>query len=252
MDRWIVALLVGLLGGVGGALAVNLLLPPKAAAPEGGSEAGSALATQLARLEPALRALESSGPTLEGAPLRAGAAGVPLDAAQMADLRKAVREELATVIDQRIDKLKPAGGEAAAPAARRESEKKRVSLADASRALDLSASEEDALRRIYAESQEKMMRLVAGDGGDVEAVRREVDEARRDPKKRQGLVFKYMPKMLPKLGEFIQVGMEQEAAIAEAVGPDKAERLQREFDVEEANPLGVGGEMRVNARADGR
>jgi hypothetical protein len=251
MERWFPALLVGLLGGAGGALAVHLLLPGRGGS-ESAAETDGTLATQLARVESAVQALAARGPTLEAAAAKASAADAASQAEHVATLRKAVREELATVLDQRLDKLKEAGGEGAARAGRGGPERKRATLAEAAPDLGLTRAEEDELRRIYGESQEKMMRLAAGEGGDVEAVRRDVEDAKRDPKKRQPLLFKYMPKMLPNLGEFMQVTMEQEAAVVAAVGQERAERIQREFDLVEANPIGVGGEMRVNARAEGR
>ena len=50
MDRWFFALLVGLLGGAGGALAVRYLLPAQASGGESAPTDGS-LGTTLARIE---------------------------------------------------------------------------------------------------------------------------------------------------------------------------------------------------------
>jgi hypothetical protein len=258
MDRWIIALVVGLLGGVGGAIAVRLLF---AEAPSHAVETpAGGVDERLERIEASLASLAARGPLLEAAPAapRSGAGGadgaglgLAFTGPQGEAFKQALREELGAALDQHAAKVRAAGDEAARAAKAKDPEKKRVSLADAARELALTAQQEDELRRIYADSQEKMMRLVAGENGDVEAVRRDLDEAKRDPKKRSGMMMKYMPRVLPKMGEFLQITFDQQAAVDAAVGPDKAARLQDEFDVIEANPLG-GGEMRVESRVGDR
>jgi|GEM_PF-5014317 len=256
MDRWIAALLAGLVGGVGGTLAVRQLCPPPAAC-ELEAQASGGVDARLERIEGSLAALAARGPMLEGSAEPAGGradAGGPggmgsalLTGPAGEAFKKALREELGLVLDQRLEKLRASGEESAKSARQKQSEKKRVHLADAARDLELTAQQEDELRRAYAGSQDKMLRLVAGENGDVEALRREVDEAARDPKKRPLIMAKYMPRMLPKIGEFIQIQMEQQVAVEAAVGPDKAARIESEFDLIEANPLGAGGSMQVDA-----
>ena len=241
-------LVAGLLGGIGGALVVHYLVPPRepsapAAVPEvltrpaegapdparGPVLAGRGDEALAARLERIERLLAQ----------RAEAPGAATDPASVAVLRKALAEEL----DQRLGALesRAAGKDAKPP----EPKKKRVTLGEAARALELTSAEEAELRRIYAESQEKFLKIVAGPDGDVEAVRRDVEDAKTDPKKRNLVMAKYMPKVLPRIGEFLQVGMEQDAAVQAALGPDKAARLDSGFDVIEANPLGGDAEMRI-------
>jgi hypothetical protein len=256
MDRWIVALVVGLLGGAGGALATRALFPEAPTAQE--SLAGPGHDARLDRIEKALLDLGARGPILEAAPGGRGAEarapgglGLALTGPEGEAFKKALRDELGAALDQHAGKVRAAGEEAARAGKAKEPSKKRVSLADASREIGMTAAEEEALRRIYSESQEKMMRLAAGENGDVEAVRRDVEEAKRDPKRRNGVMMKYMPRMLPKIGEFMQIQVDQQTAVQEALGPDKAERLDREYDLIEANPLG-GGEMRVESRLGDR
>jgi hypothetical protein len=252
MDRWLLGLLAGLVGGAGGALATHLLLPPRDAPPE-------APAAQVSRPQPeSQRAGGAGGPVLEARPedtlstrlerierlLEAAArsrAEAAADPAALALVRKAIGEEL----EARMGALKPAEGEGKGKAAG----KKRVTLSEAARELDLTSGEEAELRRIYADSQEKILKIVAGPDGDVDAVRREMDEAKKDPKRGAQMMAKYLPKVLPRLGEFMQVGLEREAAVQAAVGPDKAARLDNRFDVIEANPLGGMNEMRIEASA---
>lgn len=260
MDRWLVALVVGVLGGAGGALAVRMLF---ADAPTSGAEALTADGSdaRLARMEKTLADLAARGPLLEAAAARPGAAGSPgtlgaalglaLTGPEGEAFKKALREELGAALDQHAGKVRAAGEEASRAAKAKEPAKKRVNLTDASREIGLTAQQEDELRRIYTESQDKMMRLAAGENGDVEAVRRDVEDAKRDPKKRNSVMMKYMPRMLPKMGEFIQIQFDQQTAVQAALGPDKAELLERDFDIIEANPLG-GGEMRVESRLGDR
>ena len=251
MDRWLLGLVAGLVGGAGGALAVHLLLPPKeapSAAPEParaarpeprepreGGSGGPALEARPedtigARLDRIERLLEAAAKT------RTEAAADP---ATLALVRKAIGEEM----EARMGGTKPIDLDPKFKVPG----KKRATLSEAARELDLSSSEEAELRRIYADTQEKYLKLIAGPDGDVDAVRRELDEAKKDPKKAPLMMAKYLPKMLPKIGELMTIRFDQDAAVQAAVGPDKAARLDSRFDVVEANPLGAMNEMRIEA-----
>jgi hypothetical protein len=61
------------------------------------------------------------------------------------------------------------------------------------------------------------------------------------------MMAKYLPKMLPRIGELMTIRFDQDAAVQAAVGADKAARLDSRFDVVEANPLGAMNEMRIEA-----
>lgn len=257
MDRWLLGLLAGLVGGAGGALAVHFLVqaPERVEAP-GAAPVRAAYAEE--------RAGTTDRPTLEGRPedtlaarldrierlLEAGrGAGGPArtdtaDPAALALVRQAVKAELdAHALEAKAAEAKDAKAADAG--------KKRVALSDAARELDLSAGEESELRRIYSDSQEKVLKILAGPDGDVEAVRRDVEDAKKDPKKAPLMMAKYIPKAMPRIGEFIQVSLEQNAAVQAAVGPDKAARLESDFDVIEANPIGGGSGMTVGTTIRG-
>jgi len=62
------------------------------------------------------------------------------------------------------------------------------------------------------------------------------------------ILGKYMGRFMGKLPEFIALGGERDARIQQALGPEKAARLEGDFDVEEGNPLGLGN-VSVGARA---
>lgn len=269
MERFLFGLVAGLLGGAGGSLAVHLLLP-RGDAPVA-LEADAGLAQRLDRIERALAPERGAGPTLSARPedtltarleriegllasARAPVAG-PSTAASLADpsladpatvaaLRRAVGEEL----EARLGALK----EAATKEKPAEPKKKRTTLAEAAKEVDLSTAEEAELRKIYADHQEKTLKLVAGPDGDVEGVRRDLEEAKRDPKKRSTVMMKYMPRLMPKLGEFMTLEIEKQTAIQTAVGPDKAGRLESGFNLVEDNPLGGDEDFQIEARASSR
>lgn len=253
----VVALLLGLVGGAGGALAVRLLAPGEAGAPPAAGPGGEG---RLAGIEAALRrleersALEARGPGLAGRPeapatgSEAAALAGPGGEALRTALRASVREELTAVLDARAAAERGAG---AAPPAR-PAPRKRVPLRDAARELGLTADEEAALTRIYAESTEKMIRLVAKDDAEAETIRAEVRAAAGDAPRGRALMLRYMPRALGRLGELAAIDMEEQEAVVATVGPERAQRLASEFDVVEANPLGVSGEVRIDARGGDR
>jgi hypothetical protein len=260
MDRWLLGLLAGLVGGAGGALAVHHLLPRGGAAESSGGApvraerreepAGTPDRPTLeARSEDTLAArLERIERLLEGGQGRADTASgaTVADPAALAVVRQAVKAELdAHALAEAAKSAEAKDAKAAEPG------KKRLALSDAARELDISAAEEADLRRIYGDAQEKYFKILAGPDGDVEAVRRDVEDARKDPKKAPLLMAKYMPKALPRIGEIIQVSMEQNAAVQAAVGTDKAARLESDFDVIEANPIGGGGGLTVGTTIRG-
>lgn len=124
--------------------------------------------------------------------------------------------------------------------------RKRLSLEDAARELELSAAEEDELRRIYDESMNRFMKLAAGPEGNVEDVKRDLETMRKNPAAGRGLMMKYVPNMMKNLPEVLAISTEREAAVAKAIGEDKARRLTSEFDVIEANPIGGGFRMNMS------
>ena len=63
------------------------------------------------------------------------------------------------------------------------------------------------------------------------------------------LMQKYLPKVMPKLADFMNIELEKNARIVEAVGVDKAQQID-DYDIIEARPFGFGGSMRMEARAD--
>ena len=60
-------------------------------------------------------------------------------------------------------------------------------------------------------------------------------------------IYTAMPRVLPKLGEFMQIESDRRTRVDETLGKDRARDLQSKYDIEEANPIGMGGRMRFEA-----
>lgn len=262
MDRWFLPLVVGVLAGATTALVTHLVAPP---APAHDPAATTEVEARLARIEAALAALAPRGPALDGrgaSPAGEGLAAAGLPAAPAAaapasgvlseEFRSALRAELGKALESHASALREAGEEQARAGQPREPAKRRADLAEAAREMQLSRAEEEALRGIYADTQDKMMRLLAKDDAEVETMRREMDEASRDPKRRPLVMAKYMPRLLPKLGEVISLQMGQQAAIESTLGAERAAQLESRYDLVEANPLGGGMETRTDVRVERR
>lgn len=259
MERWFLLFVVGVVAGASTAVVTRLVAPPPAA-PE--AAAASDVEARLARIEASLATLAARAPLLEargGAPggeapaaAAAPAPAAPAGGALSEEFRTALRAELGKALETHASALREAGEEQARAGQPREPAKRRADLAEAAREMQLSADEEASLRRIYAETQDKMMRLLAKDDAELDTMRREMDEATRDPKRRPAVMAKYMPRLLPKLGEVIGVQMEQQAAVEATLGAERAAQLESRYDLVEANPLGGGMETRTDVRVDRR
>ena len=204
-----------------------------------GTESTELLAEQIAELQRKLRKLENPPATLS-----ADASGGRSDQkavveAVMAKVEARVDERMASQLAEKAQKEESAGE---GPGQRRRG-RKRVSLADAAKALELSGQEEDELRRIYDASMNRFLKLAAGPEGDLEAVKRDIESVRDNPAGARGVMMKYLPNMMKDIGEVMAISTEREAAVVKAVGADKARRLNSEFNVEEANPMGQGFSM---------
>jgi hypothetical protein len=250
MAEKILVLALGLLGGVAGALGTNWLVKGTA---EGGG--GSALARGDADLALRLERLEARlGP--EAGPLLAGrvaepAAGTP-EALPSAALSPGAEAALVERLTPQVEAIAARKVEALQKEREKAQEQQdagrpAVTLAEAAARIGLSANEEDALRQIYRDYEERMLKIVAGEDGDLAELQRDLETAKADEAARPKLMQKYLPRVLPKLGEVMALEFEKQARIEEALG-EKAQRLE-EFDIEESHPFGIGGSMRVEASA---
>ena len=249
MNQAVVAIIIGLAAAAGGVFLMDTLRGEQAGGgagptdlsaieerlrsieerlPAAGAIGGAQLATQgippalLDRLEAIERAL-TAGPGVGGAEAAAAPAG-----------------SLAR-IDERLASIEEKLGSEGAVAVPKRRTKKRISLAEAAGELELSGQQEDELGQIYSRFHDKMYKFAAGPNGDPEEVKREVAAAAKDPTKAMGLIGKYMPNIMGNIGGMMQAQTERQEAITKLLGPEKAQRLRRDYDIKEDNILGLGG-----------
>ena len=187
----------------------------------------AARARERAATKPSLRA-EATGDTL---PLEAFEARV--DAA----------------VEKKIAAMKESGELGAGQVA--EKRRKRVSLADAARDLELSANQEDGLRRIFDDTNRSYYKMLAAPDGDPEDVKRELEEAAKSPAGARSAMTKYMPKFLSNIGEIMAIEAKKAESINKLLGPEKAQRLETEFSVREDDVLGLEGNLTIGAEVPG-
>jgi hypothetical protein len=170
-----------------------------------------------------------------------------------AELKDELADELAAKVGESLDERITAKVEEVAAARglsrRRGGARPRLSLAEAAAEVGLSATEEDALRQIYADHEQRMLKMLAGENGDPEEVRRDLERAVADESVRPELMTKYMPRVVGNLQEVMKIEMTKRSAINQAVGADKARQLER-MNIKEADPMGFRGSMRVEASVE--
>jgi hypothetical protein len=252
MERFLLALVAGMLGGAVGALAVDLIggrtassTGDPAPTPAGLTADLRELAERMARIERALPAETAPEARLQGRPddpVTAEAAALAANEAAEAQLQR-IEERVTAAAERAFAKLEERR-EKPAPAPDR---KKRMTLAEVSAEIGLSREEESEIRRIYEETGEKLLKVLAEPDGDVEAVKRDLEAAAKTERGRNVVMMKYLPKILPKIGDVLSIQADRESRVAATLGPERAERYER-FDVVEADPYGFGGNVRMEAR----
>lgn len=250
MKYAVLSIVLGLVGGILGAYGSRALLERNTSSEARATDlaAERSLAERLDRLEQALEErglltarLEGRGE--EGTPLLRAALSEELLAEYEEALAKRLEPRVKSQVEQAVKDLEESKEEGGRRGRRG---RPRKDLAEVAREIGLSASEEDELRRIYADSQNKLFEMMAKPDGDVEQVKRDFEAFRSDETKRPQLMTKYMPKFMTNIGNLMQVQADQQQAILDTVGEDKAAEL-RGFDIVEANPMGM--DFNMSARA---
>ncbi len=250
MNNILIAFVVAFAAGFGGAWIFGQTNGDADGAAAEGTGDSALLAEQIADLKREIQDLRNPPETLRAS----AAAGTPgsSEAAQAA-----VVEAVLAKLDERVDgrvtekfEALASKNEGGSQRGRRRGGKKRVSLKDAASAIGLSAQEEDEVARIYEDSMNRFMKLAAGPDGDIEDVKRDLANAQKNPMGGRTLMMKYMPNMMKNMGELMTIQADRETAINKAIGPEKARRLNSEFDVKEGNPLGGGFRMEARMESD--
>ncbi len=252
MNQIGLSLLIGLVAGVAGALGVHVITrdaPGAATLVDGVDTAG--LHARLDRIEAALeRGGLAARPTLRGTAPDAGGGALALGEAQFEALATRLEERLTPALTKGIDASvqKAMGGldaeweEVHTPGTPETAEihgQKKATLAEAAAELGLTSEEEQAVRRITEESIEGFFKLLAGKDGSIVDVKREFEDARRDPKLKAALAEKYMSRAMSDLGGLITLGLAHDRRMKEAIGPEKAASLERDFEVTDLDPYGL-------------
>lgn len=255
MSRFAVPFVAALLGAAAGTFAVQRFAPaaPSAAPAAGDAATDGDVKAELAAIR---RWLERPGAigapgTLAASPNGAAAtggrtAGAGTDEARpltSADLEAAVAKAVEATLEKRAEADKAA-------AAAEKTPKPRKPLAEVARELNLSSAQEDEVRQAYREATDRLLKVMAEPETDAESLRRELEAAKGDQGKTMGLVTKYMPKFITKLGDVMSIQMERDAKIRKAVGNDTAGKLEG-YRIEEEDPFGLDGDVSVGVRAGG-
>ncbi|MBL9086024.1 MAG: hypothetical protein JNM10_02690 [Planctomycetia bacterium] len=258
MSRFAVPFVAALLGAAAGTFAVQRFAPatPSAAPAAGDATTDGDVKAELAAIRRWLerpgalgapRTLAASpGPAAGGAAGAQGTGTAGADGARpltSADLEAAVAKAVEATLEKRAEADKAA-------AAAEKTPKPRKPLAEVARELNLSSAQEDEVRQAYREATDRLLKVMAEPETDAESLRRELEAAKGDQGKTMGLVTKYMPKFITKLGDVMSIQMERDAKIRKAVGNDAAGKLEG-YRIEEEDPFGLDGDVSVGVRAGG-
>lgn len=247
MNQTVLALVVGLVAGICGALIPTWVVER---APEG--SAGIATADLRPVLE-RLDEIEARLEVIQPAPLLRGSSSAVAAGARDGGAADPHIDAVLARIDERIgetvrEAMVETWGEmveatpSEIPKVPEEPVTKKVTLAEAAAELELTAYEEQEVRRIHEETMDKLVELLASEeDGGVATVRRELEEARDQPQKRMELVGKYVGRVFTNLGGFIMLGQEHEQKMRKAVGPEKAKRLDDDYEITDLDPYDLEG-----------
>lgn len=257
MERSGVAIVAGVLGGVGAGLAVRFAVPPPAAAPAGPEAATSReVAEQLAEIRrlldrpppatPSPRApVPPSAPGLAGVAKDAlagsGDAASPARPLSPADLQALAERAADAALERRAQKEK----EASKPPAT-----SRLPLSEIAREIGLSSSQETELRETYRSRTDRYLKLLAAPDGDPEAVRRELTDAKGDPDQIEAVKLKYVPRLLGKLADVAAIEAETAGRVSKTLGSKEAVAKYKKFTPEEQDPFGLEANVKVSSSDD--
>ena len=242
MDKLLVPVLVGLIAGAGGVL-VGKSFSGGTATPAAGGDT-VVLEERIASLEEALAKQLAPAALLEG---DARPAATPAAGAGPLGVRALTEEELAALVEQLQPSMREAaklelderitekGGIEALIEA--EEAKKKATLADVAREMDLTADQEAEIRELARTTTDEFLKVLAGEDETVEDVRRAFEDALGDPAKRAELAGKYVSRLVSNLGPVMTTFMKYETGMTKILGPEKKEKFESEYEVTDLDPL---------------
>ena len=240
MNQFVTLLLAALLGGVTAGATIHFLR-----ASQGGSASldGEGAKGQAADLQQEILALRKQmrdwdvgrEPQLRAsAPAAAGAGAQGAISQQVID---ALAERIESTVKTSVNEAMEAKSESSATPPRRR--RKRVSLAEAAEEMRLSAQETDDLKELYEGIREKAISIVAGEDGDPDEVRRDLESVRNNPAKAMEMLPKYMPKFISNMGKLMPLESERRAGTKRILGDERAKELEQNYALEEQDPFGL-------------
>lgn len=245
MNQTAMALVVGLLAGVAGAVVVGFVADDGTTVAAVRSPADlSGIVQRLERIEAALDREDA----LQPGELRGDGTADSLAARQAAEARldrlvAKLEERLRPVVKESVDSsvkaaIKEAGG-GIDLAALQEPKRKEMTLAEAAIELELTAEEEQAVREITKETTDAFLKLLVDENATIDDVRREFEEAKDNPAKKIELASKYMGKAMGNLGGMIGVMMTHESKMTKALGSEKKRKLESGYKITDLDPYGL-------------
>ncbi len=249
MNQTALSIVLGLLAGACGALAVQFV----GGGSTGGSSSGVTLSDDSsieARLDRIESLLERTAPmTIEpslrgsgggtGSTEATGGGGAATVDAIVARLEERLKPMVAESVKSSVAEAMQDGGTIGGMTALATPKKKTATLAEVAAELELTREEEEAVRRISQETADDFFKILAGKDGSIEDVRREFEDARNDPSKKPALTAKYMGKAFSDIGALITVGLSWQTKMKQAVGPEKASKIENDYKIPDLDPYGL-------------
>ncbi len=244
MDKLIVPLLVGLIAGAGGVF-VGRSFSKSSTAPATSVDTG-ALEDRIASLETALAKQTPGAALLEGDARPTGTRRSPgmgvgsetLTAEQLEALAEQLEPSMRAAAKMEIDeRIEASGG--IEGLIQDEVQKKKITLAELAREMDLSADQEVEIRELARASTDEFLKVLAGEDQTIEDVRRDFEDAKGDPSRQAELATKYVARLMTNLGPVMTAVMKYETGMTKILGPEKKEQFESKYEVTDLDPLGI-------------
>ncbi len=120
-------------------------------------------------------------------------------------------------------------------------EKKKVTLAEVARELEMTQSEEEAIRELAEEFSDKMIGLLTTEDETKEQVIEELQAAKDDPTKQMALMGKYMGRAMTNLPKLMETMGSLQTRGVKILGAERWGKFERDYEVTDLDPYGLTG-----------
>ncbi len=247
MDKTLVAIVVGLLAGAGGGAVGSMLLSSTGTTTTDSGADLTGIESRLDGIESSLREIRSQRPGLEGSASAPGSGNAPAlsgaNEAVIAQLEERMRATVKDTMKETWEEFRESGGMAIAldsdEASFEERVKKELPFSEIAAELELSADQEEGVRRVTHELTESVFKTLAGEEGDAQAIKQEFLDAKGDREAQSKLMMKYVAPAMQRLGEFMVIGQTYETSMDKLLGKDKRRKLEDDYRVTDLDPFGL-------------